>query len=134
MDYILKATRIVDKTWGIQYSCDEINMAYDMANAEEQKKFFSFFVSDKMIDSLFSTYDNPVELLEQRNIEALTKVKGIGKIVATKLCDKYNDNKNNSRAYVELKELGLTKNAIDGLITRFGSVDVTIDIIKSNPY
>jgi len=134
VDYILQAKQVVDPKWGIQYKCENIRMDYNMDKREDQEKFFSFFLTEHQIESLYSFYDNPIPLLENNNIEALTQIKGIGKVTAARMCMKYTDNIANGRAYVVLKDLGLTKNAIDSLIKQFGSADVVIDIIDQNPY
>lgn len=134
VDYILQAKQVVDPKWGIQYKCENIRMDYNLDAREDQEKFFSFFLTDHQIESLYSVYDNPIPLLRDGDIDSLTKIKGIGRVTAARICMKYNDNIANGRAYVVLKELGITKNAIDSLIKQFGSSDVVIDIINENPY
>lgn len=134
IEYTLEANLVTHKDYGFQYECVSLRLAYDMKNKEDQKKFFSFFLTDKQIDALFEAYDNPVAILDQKNLGALTKIKGIGPVTANRICNKYSENINNSRAYVELNGLGITKSAIDKLINQFGSADVVVDIIKSNPY
>ena len=134
VDYVLQAKQVVDPKWGIQYKCESISMDYNLDNREDQEKFFSFFLTPHQIESLYSFYDDPIPLLKEGNIAALTQIKGIGKVTASRICMKYADNIANGRAYVVLKDLGLTKNAIDKLIKQFGSADVVIDIINENPY
>lgn len=134
MEYIFSGTLSIDKQWGPQYQCSNIHFAYNMDKVEDQKKFFSFFMSENQIEALFAAVDNPIRILEQKNIGELIKIKGVGPTTANRMCIKYAENINNSRAYVVLKDLGITKNAIDKLILQFGSADVVIDIIKNNPY
>lgn len=134
MEYLFTGKLIFDPQWGPQYDCLDIHLAYDMEDKEDQRKFFSFFMTENQVNLLFDHYDNPVDLLYQKNIDALTQIKGIGPVTANRMCTKYSENINNSRAYVELKNYGLTKNAIDKLIAQFGSPDVVVDIIKTNPY
>ncbi len=134
MEYNLEAVLVKDRKYGLQYKCKNIQTAYDLKNADDQRAFFSYFLTEKQIESLFGMYDNPVEKLANRDIEALTKIKGIGPVVATRLCDKYADNVSNSRAYVSLKGLGITKNAIISMIKQVGSADVVVDMIQENPY
>lgn len=132
--YTLHAKLIFHKTYGYQYECENIVLGYDMSKKEDQEKFFSFFLTDRQINALFSMYSNPLEILDQKNVGALTKIKGIGPVTANRMCLKYAQNIDNGRAYVELKTYGLTKAAIDRLINHFGSADVVVDIIKENPY
>lgn len=133
-EYTFHGTLVIDPEWGGQYNVETIYLGYDMDRVEDQRKFFSYFLTDKQIDMLFELGDNPVQYLATSNIGKLTEVKGIGKVTATRMCMKYAENKNNGRAYIELKELGLTKHAIDSLIEQFGTADSVIDIIKENPY
>ncbi|MBO7735537.1 MAG: AAA family ATPase [Methanobrevibacter sp.] len=134
MSYIVTGKLIIDPKWGPQYTCQDIHLAYNLTKVEDQKTFFSYFLTQRQIDSLFEMFDNPIQLLEQKNVGALTKIKGIGPATATRICMKYSDNVCNSRAYVELANLGLTKNAIDRIVKQFGSADMAIDVIKKNPY
>lgn len=134
IEYTLEAKLVTHKDYGFQYECLSLHLAYNMQDKEDQKKFFSFFLTDKQIEALFEAYDNPVAILDQKNLGALTKIKGIGPVTANRICNKYSENINNSRAYVELNGLGITKSAIDKLINQFGSADVVVDIIKTNPY
>jgi exodeoxyribonuclease V alpha subunit len=134
VDYVLQAKQVVDPKWGIQYLCEGIRMDYDLDKKEDQIKFFSYFLTENQIESLYSMYDNPVPILKNSDIESLTKIKGIGPVTASRICMKYADNIANGRAYIVLKGLGLTKNAIDNLIKQFGSADMVIDTIETNPY
>lgn len=134
VEYVLDAKRDNDPKWGVQYVCENIRMDYNMENTEDQKKFLSYFLTDRQIESLFSSYPNPIKLLEQNDIPALTTIKGIGPVIAARMCTKYAENITNSRAYIELKGLGLTKYAIDKLIKQFGSADMVVEIINDNPY
>lgn len=133
-DYVLTADLMVDEKWGPQYNIITMRLDYDLGNPEDQRKFFGFFMTENQVDSLFETFANPIDLLETKNIGLLTSVKGIGEFTARKLCERYEGCKDNSRAYIALGDLGLTKNAIDKLIEFYGSVDVVIDKINENPY
>lgn len=134
VEYTLVARLVKDKKWGYQYQCDSVQMDYDMSDPEDQRKFFSFFMSPNQINSLFSMYQNPIQFLEQKDLGALMKIKGIGPTTASRMCMRYAENINNGRAYVALKDLGLTKHAIDKLIGQFGSADLVVKIIETNPY
>lgn len=134
LEYIFTGEFLLDPTWGPQYKSQNIRLAYNMEDKEDQKKFLSFFMTPLQIKTLYDMCENPIELFEQKNIGALTKIKGIGPATANRMCMKYAQNIDNGRAYVELKGLGLTKNAIDRLIVQFGSADVVVDLINANPY
>ena len=134
IEYKVQAKRVTDPKWGIQYDCESIRMNYNLDAPEDQRKFLSFFLTDSQIDILFNQFENPIIPLRDNDIEALTSVKGIGPVTANRMCMKYAENIDNGRAYVELKELGITKYAIDKLIKQFGSADVVVELIDENPY
>ena len=133
-DYVLQAELVIDPKWGPQYDKESLRLDYDLGNIDDQKKFFKFFMTDNQVENLFQTFANPMDLLESKNIGLLTTVKGVGEFTARKLCERYEDCKDNSRAYVALDGLGLTKNAIDKLIQHYGSADIAVEKITTNPY
>ena len=132
--YVLTGELVKDAKWGYQYKIEEIHMDYDLSRPADQRKFFSFFLTESRIDQLFEVLDDPIKCLRDKNIKELQKVKGIGPVMAVKIIEKYEECKDNSRAYVELKDLGLTKTAIDRLVKHYHSADVAIEKIKTNPY
>jgi len=132
--YILTGELVIDKTWGPQYNLTAIRLDYNLQDANEQKKFFSFFMTENQVNALFESVENPISLLENKDIGELCKVKGIGPSIAQKLCERYEGCKDNSTAYIGLKDLGLTKNAIDKLVKFYGSPDIVISKIDANPY
>ena len=134
IEYKVQAKKVTDPKWGIQYECENIRMNYNLDNPDDQRKFLSFFLTDLQIDALFNQFENPIVPLRDNDIDALTAIKGIGPVTANRMCIKYAENIDNGRAYVELKELGITKYAIDRLIKQFGSADVVVELINENPY
>lgn len=134
MDFLFRGTLAFDPKWGYQYNVDLLTMDCNIESRDNQKKFFSFILTEKQVETLFSAFEDPMELLKNEDIESLTKVKGIGPVTAQRLCRKYRDNIGNGKAYVELQGLGLTKNAIDRLVAQFKSPDIVIGRIRENPY
>ena len=132
--YILQGVLVIDKQWGPQFQVEDIHLNYNMKDRDDQKAFFSFFMTERQAELLFAEYDNPVDLLENKRIADLTKIKGIGPATAMRMCRKYEDCKDNGRAYIELKNLDLTKYAIDKLVQRYGNVDIVVEKVKNNPY
>lgn len=134
IEYRLIGALVVNKKYGPQYDCESARINCDLTDPKDQKNFFSYFMTDNLINLLFDMYENPMQLLADKNIGALTKVKGIGPATAVRLCTKYEECKSNGRAYAEFKKLGLTKKAVDNLVNRYGSPDVAIDKVTKNPY
>ena len=132
--YVLTGTLKRDQRYGLQYIVDEIHLDYDLSREEDQRTFFSFFMTPDRIDQLFVTLKDPLKALQNKDLATLQKVKGVGPFMALKMCQKFEECKGNTRAYVELQKLGLTKAAIDKLVAHYHSADVAIDKIQSNPY
>lgn len=133
-EYIYTGELVKDRLYGVQYKTTNIRLNYDLSTTEDQQKFFKFFLTDKQIELLMQHSENPLQLLEDHDIQTLCKIKGIGPFTAEKMCAKYESCKDNGRAYVELQGLDLTKNAIDKLIFRYGSPDLAINKVNENPY
>lgn len=134
IEYRFVGVLTINKKYGPQYECEAVRINCDITDPSDQKNFFSYFMTDNMINLLFDMYENPMQLLADKNIGALTKIKGIGPATAMRLCTKYEECKNNGRAYAEFKKLGLTKKAVDNLVERYGSPDIAIDKVTKNPY
>ncbi len=132
--YVLTGTLRNDKKHGYQYDVEEIHLDYDLSKEEDQRTFFSIFMTPDRIDQLFEAIEDPLKALQNKDLKELQKAKGVGPYMALKMCQKYEDCKGNSRAYVALQKYGLTKTAIDKLVSHYHSADVAIDKIQSNPY
>lgn len=133
-EYTISARLVKDEKYGLQYEIDTMCLDYDMDDEEDQRKFFSFFLTPNQIESLYEQFDNPVELLQNRDVKTLIKAKGIGPVVAQRMITKYEDSRDKGYAYVKFHDLGLTKNAIDKLVQFYGSADAAVAVVEKNPY
>lgn len=133
-DYVFEGKLVIKKNWGPQYEVFSMRFDYDLANETQKKAFLVMFTSETIADALLAGPYNPINLLDSKNIGELKKIKGIGPVTAARLCQRYEENKDHSRAYVMLRDLGLTKYIIDKLIERYKSPDILIDKIEANPY
>lgn len=132
--YVMTGVLKNDRKYGYQYEITEIHLDYDMTREEDQRAFFSFFMTPDRIDQMFAALDNPLKALQDKDLKELQKVKGVGPFMALKMCQKYEECRGNSRAYAALQKLGLTKGAIDRIVAHYKSADVAVDKIQSNPY
>lgn len=133
-EYNIRGRFVDDLEHGPSYEVISMRLNYDMTDPKDIRTFLSFFMSNGRIDQLFSMYDHPEELLRDKNYAALAKIKGIKEATAIKLCDRFDECKDNGAAYVSLSQYGLTKNAIDGLVRWYGSPESAIGAIQQNPY
>ena len=132
--YIISAFVIEDEKYGLQLETESMYVDYDLDDVEEQRKFFSFFLTPNQIEILYSQFEDPMRLLKERDIDSLIKAKGIGPVTAQRMITKYEDCQDKGLAYVKFYDLGLTKGAIDKLVKFYGSPEAAVAVIENNPY
>ena len=120
--------------YGDTYEILYISKKIDISSKEKQKEFLSNVLNENIVDNLFNQYDDVIKLLEEKNVESLIKVKGIGNSVALRLIDEYEEAKDYSAIYTELGKIGLTYTLIKKLTDFYKSPDTVINVIKNNPY
>lgn len=122
------------ETYGDTYEIVYISKVMDISSKDKQREFLRNVLNENLVDKLFDTYDDVIKLLEDKDIESLVKIKGIGNQVALKLIDEYEESKDYSAIYIELGTLGLTSTFIKKLVDFYHSPDTVIDVVKNNPY
>jgi len=132
--YIAIGKETEDEKFGLQYEIVFMCIDVKLTNRNDQFIFLEKVLPEKQCIELFKVFDNPIEILENKDIQALTSVKGIGVPTALKLIERYENSKDYSEAYVKLDKYGLTKNKIDKLVDYYGSPHTVIVKIEENPY
>lgn len=132
--YVVVAKEVENEKFGVQYKI--IFMATDikLESRDDQYKFLDKILTGNQCIEMFKTFENPIEILELKDVKELCKVKGIGVPTALKLISKYEANKDYSEAYIKLDKFGLSKNTIDKLVDYFGSPSIVVAKIEENPY
>ena len=123
-----------NEKYGDTYEIIYINRLIDLKDTVKQHNFLMSILNENVVNRLFETYDNVIELLENEDVKSLVKVKGIGVQSAMKLIQKYKDCKDYSSIYTELGHLGLSSNLIKRLVDFYKSPDVVIETVNTNPY
>ncbi len=123
-----------DKFNSYNYEVQYIQEVYSFNSVESQKVFLERILTDKQVGALYQAFDNPLEVIESGDVEALCNVKGVGMAKAEQLIEKYNNTKDYSKAYVELAQYNLTNNMIHKLVAHYGSPDIVVARVKDNPY
>lgn len=135
-EYILNAKEIYDNKWGYQY--EAINMCtsitLDPEDKQGQRVYMETLFSDKQIDAMNEALENPYEVLLNKDVEKLVTVKGCGLKTARKWIQRFHQNLEISRIYVELRDFELTANMISKLYDYYKSADIVIENVKRNPY
>ena len=132
--YIAIGKETEDEKFGLQYEIIFMCIDIKLTNRNDQFIYLEKVLPEKQCVELFKTFDNPIEILENKDIQALTSIKGIGVPTALKLIERYENSKDYSEAYVKLDKYGLTKNKIDKLVDYYGSPHTVIAKIEENPY
>ena len=120
--------------YGDTYELLYISKCIDISSKDKQKEFLKNVLNENIVDKLFDQYDDVIQLLENRDIKSLMKIKGIGNQVALRLIDDYEESKDYSSIYMELGQLGLTHTFIKKLVDFYHSPDTVIDVFRNNPY
>ncbi|MFQ9545360.1 MAG: AAA family ATPase [Clostridium sp.] len=133
-EYSLIAAKEIDKKYGKQYNVLNCCKILDTSNPESSRLFLSKICTELQLKHLYNTYDNPIEFFETKNIEALSKVQGIGETTAKLLLTKYENNKDLADYYVKMSKYDLTPNILSKLLNHYNSPDTVIQIMETNPY
>lgn len=132
--YSLIAKENYDSKWGYQYEIIYITEKIDLNSAESQKRYLETILTEAQVELLYKAFKNPFDILNNRDINKLIEVKGIGQKKAEDIMNRFELNKDNAQAYIELSNYGLTKNAIDKIVYTYGSPTTACKKIKANPY
>lgn len=124
----------VNEKWGNTYELIYISKCIDISSKDKQREFLRNVLNENLVDKLFDKYDDVIKLLEERDIQSLMSIKGIGNQVALKMIDEYEESKDYSKIYIELGQLGLTPAFIKKLVDFYNSPDTVIDVVRNNPY
>ena len=129
--------RLADQNakYGDTYEILFMNRIVDLKDEIKQRNFLMSILNENTVQRLFEMYgDKVIELLDNKDIDALSKVKGVGVKSAMKLIEKYESCKDYGEVYAELGHLGLSKTLIKRLVDYYKSPDTLVDVIKTNPY
>lgn len=132
--YKIVAKEVEDERFGLQYEIIFISTDIKLENRADQYKFLEKILTEKQCVDIFKTFENPIEILESKDIKALCAVKGVGVPTALKLIEKYESNKDYSEVYIKLDKYGLSRQAILKLVDYYGSPDIVIAKVEQNPY
>ena len=120
--------------YGNTYEIAEVETTVDFNDVSDQKTFLSTIVSENTVDEILKTIPNIIEVLNNKDINTLKNVKGIGEIKAIRLIEKYNEIKDYEKAISALSSFGLSNNIISKIVDFYGNNDVAVNAVLSNPY
>jgi exodeoxyribonuclease V alpha subunit len=132
--YIILAKKIEHEKYGEQYQLLKLVEDIDFSKVSNQKEFLRIFLTPLQIEEMFKVLENPLKSIAEHKVEDLVKVKGVGKYIADCIIRRFEDHKDDSKAYIELDGLGLTAAFIQKLIKTYKDVNLVVNKVKKNPY
>lgn len=118
------------------YKCVSISYDIDLSKVSDKDliSFLSTFTSERNAKNIVETLENPIEVLEGRDIDKLTTVKGVGRVTAEKIFDGYIENKDNSADVLMLIDYGFSDELVKKLLSHYGSGQAVVDVIEEDVY
>lgn len=132
--YNFAGTLIEDARFGLQYTIEKLERPFSFETDDQKDLFLRTIFGDSKTDLLYDALPDPMDVFEREDIDALVKVKGIGRKTAEKLLARFRSKIGDSSGLVQLQEYGLTPNMIVKLQEIFHSVDTILYLLQNNPY
>lgn len=105
-----------------------------LEDGENARTFLKAVLTDKQYKTI-TQLPNPIEILENGDVETLSKLKGVGRKTAEKLIAKYETNKGNSSDIIQFSKYDLTDNEVKSIMEHYNNNStIAIQSIKDNPY
>lgn len=134
--YEVKAEYNPHEKYGDNYEVKFIREMRDFKTNRQKKDFLSIFLSEKQIKMLYEIADDPITLLENKDVEKLCQTKGIGPATADKMIARYYECKDYGVVYQKMiTDFGLSMTMINRIIKHFkDSPDLALAKLQDNPY
>ena len=134
--YEVMAEKTINEKYGENYEVKSMREVREFNTNRQKKEFLSIFLSTKQIDMLYKLSDNPIELLENKDVDTLCKAKGIGPSTANRMIDRYYECKDYGVVYQKMiTNYGLSMTMINRIISYYkDSPDLALAKLQENPY
>lgn len=134
MEYYLTAEHKPTPQYPDSYEIIAMNEKVNLNDPIEQRLFLDTILTDAQVNNLYAHCSDPFTLLFNRDVEGLTKIKGIGEFTAKRLISRFDESQGNMEAYIRFADFGMKKETVDRLVEETGSTDILLAMIKDNPY
>lgn len=123
-------------TFGISYDLTFMRQDVNLVEDDEAsvKDFLEIILTKRQVKALFDAFDNPISVIESKNLERLCEANGIGMKTAQRIVDHYESQKDYSHAYMELGGFDLTPKTIRKIVDFYKSPELAVQKVKENPY
>lgn len=131
-----KGMLVCNQKYGYQYDLKKFNSIVDfqITDKDSKRKYLETLYTKRIVDALYDALEDPYEALKEGKVDKLVKTKGIGIKTANAYIKKFHDHYDKAKLYLELSDYELTDNMMNKLLKYYGSADLAIQTIKSNPY
>jgi exodeoxyribonuclease V alpha subunit len=119
---------------GYEVAFMRTNVNLDVEDEKSVKNFLEIILTKRQVKSLYEAFENPIKVIESKDVDALTKANGIGLKTAQRIIDHYESQKDYSFAYMELGKYDLSPTTIRKITDFYGSPELAVSKIKENPY
>lgn len=135
-EYILEAKEVTDKKFGRQYDIHRMckNISIEADDVGGKRKYLETLYTKNQIHNMYETLADPYEFLLNKDVAALTKVKGCGFKTARLWIDKFNKDFDNARIFSELYEYNFSSAMAIMLLDQYKTADLVIKKVKTSPY
>lgn len=120
--------------FGYQYKIVQLHKEYSLDTEQEKRSFLTLLIGETKTDLLYKNFIDPIAPLREKNVQALMSVKGIGKLTANLLIQKYEENMEEALSAAKLQEYGLSLSIINKIRKAFPSMDMVLNLLSTNPY
>lgn len=132
-EYYFIGKEIDDEKYGKQYDIYYIGDSFSIPDNEDA--FLKEILSPSQLKNFYDKFDNPLSIIESKDIDKMTSVEGIGEKTAAKILDKYKKNKSHQPILAILGNVGISNSLMWRIFNRYkGDVSRTISTIMQNPY
>lgn len=123
-------------TFGLSYDTAFMrqNVNLDENDEKSVRDFMEIILTKRQVDALYEAFENPIQVIEAKDIQQLTTAKGVGLKTAQRIIDHYESQKDYSHAYIELGKFDITPKTIRKITDFYGSPELAVSKIKENPY
>lgn len=133
--YHLVANEVYDETYkNYNYEVNYIgDRVYSIDNKEDIKTVLLEVTSENNVNKIMEL-ENIVDILKNKDTNALQQVKGIGESLSAKIIEKFSDKSKFGMSKVILSRMGLSERMIEYLRIKYSNYDLALEKVKKNPY
>lgn len=134
--YQVIAVETVDPKWGVQYQLKKMytNIVIDENNEADKRTYLETFFTPGQVEAMYKGSVDPYKALLNKDAKELTQIKGCGFKTASKWINKFHENYDSAKIFVELKDYEVSPKMAQKLMQHYSSPDIVVEKVRKNPY